>query len=105
MIDGTLRKQRILSEVRDPQMAVLFIDFILGYNASMDPVGELLDAILEAKQITKRHGGDLTIIASICGTEGDPQDMKLQTKLLKEAGTIFFTSNAKAASFCVEMLK
>ena len=54
MIDGTLRKQRILVESRDPEVAILLLDFILGYNASMDPVGELLDAILEARQIARQ---------------------------------------------------
>lgn len=105
MIAGTLRKQRILNEARDPQMAILFLDFILGYNASMDPVGELLDAILEAKRAMKRRGGNLTVVASICGTDGDPQDLNLQIKLLKEAGVITFKSNARAASFCTAMLK
>ncbi|HEY9710487.1 MAG TPA: acyl-CoA synthetase FdrA [Oculatellaceae cyanobacterium] len=105
MIAATLRKQRILDEARDPQLAILFLDFILGYNASMDPVGELLDAILEAKRAAARRGGNLTVVASVCGTDGDPQNLKLQTKLLEEAGGIIFTSNAKAASFCVEMLR
>ncbi len=50
MIDGTMRQRRILAESHDPQVAVMYLDFILGYNASMDPVGELLDAILEAKR-------------------------------------------------------
>ena len=104
MIDGTLRKQRILTEARDPQTAILFIDFILGYNASMDPVGELLDAITEAKQITKKRGGNLTVIASMCGTDGDPQDINMQTKMLKDAGVMVFSRNAKAATFCCELL-
>jgi len=105
MIDGTLRKQRILTEARDPQISVLLLDFILGYNASMDPVGELLDAILEARQVVEKRGGHLSVIASLCGTEGDPQDFKLQAKLLKEAGVIVFHSNARAASFCCELIK
>ena len=105
MIDGTLRKQRILAEARDPQTAILFLDFILGYNASMDPVGELLDAILEARQIMKSRSGHLTVVASVCGTDGDPQDLETQIKLLKEAGVIVFHSNARAASFCCELLK
>jgi succinyl-CoA synthetase alpha subunit len=105
MIDGTLRKQRILTESRDPRTAILLLDFVLGYNASMDPVGELLDAILDAKQIAKKRSGNLTVIASVCGTDGDLQDLNLQVKLLKEAGVIVFHSNAKAASFCCELLK
>jgi len=105
MIDGTLRKQRILSESRDPQTAILLLDFILGYNASMDPVGELLDAILEAKQTAQKRRGNLTVVASVCGTEGDPQDLNLQIQLLKDAGVIVFHSNATAASFCCALLK
>jgi succinyl-CoA synthetase alpha subunit len=105
MIDGTLRKRRILMESRDPQVAVLYLDFILGYNASMDPVGELLDAILEARRNSHQRGGDLTVVASVCGTEADPQDLNLQIKMLQEAGAIVFRSNALASAACCELLK
>jgi FdrA protein len=104
MIDGTLRRHRIQTEARDPQIAILLLDFILGYNASMDPVGELMDAILDAQLIAKERGGKLTVVASICGTDRDPQDFKLQTKMLKEAGVIVFPSNARAAFFCCKLL-
>lgn len=104
MIDGTLRKQRILAESRDPQVAILLLDFILGYGASMDPVGELYDAIVEARQTAQRRGGALTVVASICGTDGDPQDLALQTRLLKEAGAIVFPSSTQAALFCSQLL-
>ena len=105
MMDGTMRKQRIQIESRASQVAILLLDFILGYNASMDPVGELLDAIQESKQAARQHGGMLTIVASICGTDGDRQDVDLQTKMLQEVGAIVFRSNAKAAFFCCELLK
>lgn len=105
MIDGTQRKQRILAESRDPQVAILLLDFILGCNASMDPVGELLDAIIEAKRNLQKRGGHLTMVASICGTDGDPQDLNLQTRMLREAGMIVLQSNARAAAFCRELLK
>jgi len=105
MIDGTMRKQRILAEGHDPQVAILLLDFILGYNASMDPVGELIKAIIEAKLLAQKRGGALTVIASICGTADDPQDLSLQTRMLKESGVIVFLSNAKAASFCCDLIK
>jgi FdrA protein len=105
MIDGSIRKQRIISESHDPSVAIILIDFILGYNASADPVGDLLDAILEARQIKRREGGDLSIVASICGTEEDPQELGLQVKLLEEVGVIVFNSNARASHFCCELLK
>ncbi|MGC8873841.1 MAG: acyl-CoA synthetase FdrA [Chloroflexia bacterium] len=105
MIDATLRRQRILAESRDPQVAILLLDLILGYGASRDPAGELLDAIVEARQMAGRRGGALTVVASICGTEADPQDLSLQTSLLKEAGAIVFFSAARAALFCSELLR
>lgn len=105
MIDGTMRKQRILAEGRDPQVAILLLDFILGYNASMDPVGELLEAVIEAKQAARKRGGALTVVASICGTDDDPQDLSLQTRMLQERGVIVFHSNAKAAHFCCDLIK
>jgi FdrA protein len=105
MIDGTLRRQRILSESLDPEVAILLLDFILGYNASMEPVTELLDAIVEARQKARSRGGGLTVVASICGTNGDPQILEMQIKLLQDAGVVVFQSNAKATSFCCELLK
>jgi succinyl-CoA synthetase alpha subunit len=105
MIDGTMRKQRILAEGHDPQLAILLLDFILGYNASMDLVGELIEAITEAKLLAQKRGGELTVVASICGTDDDPQDLSLQTRMLKESGVIVFPSNAKAANFCCVLIK
>jgi FdrA protein len=105
MIDGTWRKQRILSEANDPSVAVLLLDFILGYNASLDPVGDLLEAIIQAKKNVAERGGYFSVVASICGTDGDPQDLRLQSKMLEDAGVVLFSSNALAAKFCAELLQ
>lgn len=104
MIDGALRKARIQAESQDPQVAILFLDFILGYNASLDPIGELLDGIVQARQAAKDRGTRLTIVASVCGTADDPQDLNFQTSLLREQGVYVFRSNAKAALFCARLL-
>jgi succinyl-CoA synthetase alpha subunit len=104
MIDGTMRKRRILKEAEDPEMAVLYLDFILGYNASMDPAGELVDAIREAKRMARQRDGALSVVASICGTEADPQGRGLQEKILQEAGVLVYTSNAQATAACCRLL-
>jgi len=104
MIDGTMRRQRIIAESHDPQMAVLYLDFILGYNASMDPVGELVDAIDEAKRVYKQRGGSLTVVASICGTKADPQDLTFQVNMLRDAGVLVYDSNAQATAACCWLL-
>ena len=69
MIDGSQRARRILAEADDPQVAVILLDFILGYNASMDPVNDLLPAIQMAQQKAQARGGNITFVASITGTE------------------------------------
>jgi hypothetical protein len=104
MIDGSLRIERILSESLDPEVAVLFLDFILGYNASSDPAGELLDAISQAQQNASNRGTHLTVVSSICGTEDDPQDLSLQSRMLKDQGVYVFNSNSRAALFCAMLL-
>jgi succinyl-CoA synthetase alpha subunit len=104
MINGLERKKRILQESEDPEMAILLLDFILGYNSSMDPVGEVLDAIIESKKRAHERHGYLGVVASLCGTESDLQDVKMQTQMLKDAGVIVFNSNAQATYFCKELL-
>jgi FdrA protein len=64
-----------------------------------------MDPILEAQRSSQAAGGQLTVVASICGTEADPQDLGMQRRLLAEAGVIVFDSSARAALFCAELLK
>jgi len=75
------------------------LDFILGFNSSPDPVGELLEGILIAREKVAQRGGYLSIVASICGTAQDKQNLNLQIKKLKDNGVIVFNSNAQAARF------
>jgi FdrA protein len=100
MIDSRQRYERILSEARDLRVAVLLLDLVLGFNSSPDPAGDLVPAIKEAKLIFKERGSSLSVVASICGTEEDPQNLKEQVRLLEEAGAVVFSSSARAARFC-----
>jgi succinyl-CoA synthetase alpha subunit len=62
MIDGSQRALRILKEARDPEVAVILLDFILGYNASRDPVGELAEAIQEAGKFADKQGDRKSVV-------------------------------------------
>ena len=104
MIDGTMRSLRIRAEGHDPSVAILLLDFILGFNVSPDPVGEALDSILAAKSEAQSAGRHLTVVTSITGTEGDIQDIQLQRKLLEDAGVIVRPTNAAAARLCAAIL-
>ena len=52
MIDFTARTERLLAEARDPSVAVIVLDVVLGYGANADPAGELAPAVREARAET-----------------------------------------------------
>jgi FdrA protein len=103
MIDSTSRAERILSEAQDPDVAVLLLDFILGYGSSDDPVGELIPAISEAQNTVKGRGGHLTIVASICGTADDPQGLDSQKNMLSDAGVLVCSTNYRASRLALKL--
>jgi len=94
MLEPTVRNRRIVAEMQDPQTAVILLDVVLGYGVHPDPAGELLLAINEANQ--KSGGRYVPIVASVCGTDRDPQNRSRQLAILQEAGVFVFPSNAAA---------
>jgi hypothetical protein len=96
MIDFRFRRERITKEAKDPQTAVILLDVVLGVGANPDPAGELVGAIREAKETAKKDGRYLSVVASVCGTAGDPQGLGAQQKKLDEAGVVVMPSNAQA---------
>lgn len=105
MIDSRLSKQRIIKEAHDSEVAVILLDFILGFMSSENPAGELAPAIIEAKQIRKNDGGHLIFIASVCGTDLDIQNLKEQLNTLEEIGVIVMPSSAHAALLALEVVR
>ncbi len=49
MIDNDLRIRRLLQEARDPQVAVIMLDVVIGYGAHPDPASELGKAVEDAQ--------------------------------------------------------
>lgn len=96
MIDPSTRAERLAKEGEDEEVAVVLMDFVIGYGAHKDPVGEMIPAIIEAKEKMEKKGKYLPIIASICGTENDPQDLRESRKRLEEVGVTVMPSNAQA---------
>jgi len=97
MIDNDLRIRRLLQEARDPQVAVILLDVVLGYGAHPDPATELAPAIEEARNLAVQDGRELIFAASVTGTENDPQVRSRQVTALENAGVIVCESNAAAA--------
>ena len=97
MIDGTVRREWIVREAEDPLTAVLLLDVVLGYGAHPDPAGELLPALRQARQ------RGLPVVASVCGTDGDPQNRHAQISALTREGVIVMDANAQAARLAVRI--
>jgi len=97
MIDNDLRIRRLQQEGADPEVAVLVLDVVLGYGAHPDPASELGPAIERARQRASQEGRELLVIASVTGTDGDPQGYTRQVQRLREAGAIVSVNNATAA--------
>jgi FdrA protein len=99
MIDPTLRNRRIVQEARDPATAVILLDVVLGYGAHPSPASAAGEAIRQAQCIAEEAGRHIAFVASVCGTEADPQVLSRQEAILREAGVIVLpvADNASAA--------
>jgi len=96
MIDPTIRLQRILDEAKDPEIAVILLDFVLGYGAHHNPATAHVEYIKRAKKIAEEDGRYLVVVAHICGIDKDPQNAAKQEEILKGAGVITLPTNAMA---------
>ncbi|MFP3213760.1 MAG: acyl-CoA synthetase FdrA [Nitrososphaeria archaeon] len=101
MIDFRFRKERLLKEVKDKEVAVILFDIVLGYGANMNPASEMVEVIKKARSINDK----VSFVASVIGTENDPQGLKTQVEQLKDAGVLVYPSSTKAAQVALEIAK
>jgi FdrA protein len=97
MIDPTIRKIRLIEEAADPNVAVLLIDYVLGFGSHPDPIGATINQVIEAKKIAEKAGRYLSIITHVCGTAQDPQGYEQSVQRLKDTGALIMPTNALAA--------
>ena len=86
MIDPSTRAARLRQESEDPEVAVIAMDFILGYGAHEDPAGATLPAIVDAKRRAAADGRHLEILGYVLGTDRDRPRIGEQIGKLEEAG-------------------
>lgn len=89
MIEPELRNEHIERALRDRSVGVVLLDLVIGYGAHADPAG-LLVGVLKKKN-------NKVVIASVTGTEEDPQVYSRQVRTLRNAGVVIADSNAHAA--------
>jgi FdrA protein len=94
MIEPAVRDRPLADALADLAVGVVLIDIVLGYGAHPDPAGHL------ASVLAGRDRGAL-ILASVTGTDRDPQPRSDQVQKLTEAGVIVADSNEDAAKTAI----
>jgi FdrA protein len=97
MIDPLVRDTPLAQALADPAVGIVLLDVVLGYGSHSDPAGHL------AGFLDARDRGPL-IIASVTGTDADPQSRIAQVGKLASAGVIVAPSNADAAALTITAL-
>lgn len=105
MIDPAARAERLAAEGSDPSTAVILIDCVIGYGSHSDPAGACVPAIRAARAAAEARGGYLPAVASVTGTDGDPQGRAAQAAALEAAGAIVMPSNYRASLLAIEIAR
>lgn len=103
MIDYGVRIDRLQREAKDPDVACIVLDVVLGYGSHENPASVLAPAIRAAKATAKQDGRELPIVCFICGTDEDPQHLASQTEALAKEGVIFASGSTDAASIAADL--
>ena len=105
MIDSTFRSQAIIDQANDPSVALIAMDFELGFGANEDPVGSVLPHIIEAQAIAKSAQRSLIFVTYLLGTDLDYQGKKAQQKALEDAGVVVVDSVATLGEVTKSLLQ
>jgi succinyl-CoA synthetase alpha subunit len=98
MIEPEARTDLIMQALADRQVAVLLLDVVIGYGAHADPAGVVADALARSER------NAVQVIASVTGTEQDPQCYSAQRRTLERAGVTVAPSNAHAAELAARLV-
>ncbi|HEX6691252.1 MAG TPA: hypothetical protein VF110_08930, partial [Burkholderiales bacterium] len=94
MIEPELRNEHVAAALADPKVGVILLDVVLGFGSHSDPAGTIIKVL----------NGKKPVIASVVGTEGDPQVFSRQVAALRAAGVVVAPSNAHAAELAAQLV-
>ncbi len=103
MVDQTTRCALIRSAGADPGVGLLLLDLVLGDGAHPDPAPEIREAVEAARRA--RGSSPLLVVASVTGTDRDPQGLARQRELLASAGISVQPSATHAAQLAAALLR
>jgi hypothetical protein len=98
MIDPSLRNEMLKQALASADVAVILLDVVIGYGAHEDPAGSVAEILSGSGE------NGPVVIASVTGTEEDPQNYSAQVRRLREAGAVVESTNARAAELAASLL-
>ncbi len=99
MIDPAARDGPMRAALADPAVGVVLLDVVIGCGAHPDPAGHLAGLIADVPAADRP-----AIVASVTGTDEDPQVRSAQAEKLRAAGAIVAPSNADAAALALALI-
>jgi hypothetical protein len=97
MFEPGVRDAPLAEALADPRVGLILLDVVLGYGGHPDPAGHLAGFL---SQRDRRP----VIVASVTGTDADPQPRDGQVQKLADAGVIVAGSNADATEAAIAAL-
>lgn len=88
MLAPDMRASHILSAADDPTVGIVMLDFVLGYVAHPDPAGSTAPILRRMSESAAEHGRHIVVLATVCGTDRDPQGLEDQVRALQELGAV-----------------
>ena len=99
MIDPAVRSDRLSRALSDQRVAAVLLDVMLGFGAHPDPARDIAAVVARAPRDRPQ------VVASVTGTEADPQVRSRQVTALRAAGVLVAGSNAGAAELALLLAK
>lgn len=98
MIEPSIRDEAVKAALSDTRVGVLLVDMVIGYGAHADPATHFVNSL------KKHRHNDIDIVASVTGTDDDPQNRSNQMSILSQAGVIVASTNAAATSLALSSI-
>jgi hypothetical protein len=95
MIDPTVRDAAMAQALEESGVAAVLIDIVIGFGAHEDPAGAAARVVGGAGESRP------AVVASVIGTDFDPQHRASQVRKLEQAGILVAPSNARAAELAL----
>ena len=96
MIEPSIRDAAVLDALNDARVGVVLIDLVIGHGAHANPAQQFVAGL------PAERNDSTAIIASVTGTEDDPQVRSRQMAILSEAGIAIAPSNEAASALAIQ---